>query len=343
MFRRDSIDALEELGRMVIADPAEEKAVILAGDICHYDKIGGLALDHIAKFIDDLYTAGVIVYFIQGNHDWNEKAILDSQGAEHIHKKVIDIGGYSVYGLDGGTVEDIREALSDIEEKGDKIDLLVLHQPFKHLLNIEGAYDLSVMDIPENVKITVSGDIHHINKKDLGNDRVFLSSGSLHPCKVDEDYEHGAWVINTETDEISFSTIRTRRVERVEIASEDDLSEVVPLLKELQQDTYKTPVVEIKYLDSLQSKVELLMQEYKENIYYITDKVVLEEEKALELSEGRIDSTLIDKLGDAVDKEKDPKLYSFLEKVIKENPARIKVSIEELIAEMGGDFIEEGI
>lgn len=309
MFANDSYDVFTEMCDKIIKDSSEEKALILAGDTTDKNYVDGKSLEVIADNIDRLYEEGITTYSIMGNHDYDDKSILSTQGAEDINEKLVDICGYKVYGLDYRPPEILRDDLQHVPE----CDLLILHQAFQHLMGFEGAYDVSVHSLPDYVKNTFCGDIHVTDIKELEDDRLFISPGSLHPVKVDEGNKHGFMKFDGEWE---FVPVTTRQILRDELHNEEEFKAFDESVKKLKMDP--APVIEVKYEKSLSGKVEEIRKEYEDKSCFITTSFTEMDMETEEPSSSSLTSTMKDKLEEAVDKEKNSEQFRFCERLLDE-------------------------
>lgn len=327
IFNNDSYNAFLEMCNKIIEYPDTEKALIQAGDIFDNNYATGETLEVYADGIDRLYENNIPVYEIMGNHDKGVKSIPVTQGAININEQLQEICGYKVYGLDYRPPDILIEDLKKVPE----CDLLLLHQAFQHLLQIEGAYDVSVYDIPECVQYTFCGDIHTVDIKELSGNRYFISPGSLHPVKLDEDYKHGFMKFDGKWE---FMPVTTRKILRKHLNTTKDVDVFEGELKELQMEPM--PIVDIKYEHELYGKIEEIKNEYENKVFFISVPF-MEGNDVIIPSQSSLVSTMVDKLEYAVDKNKNRKQYNFcnklltkdFEKVISDKVQEIGIELEE--------------
>lgn len=315
-FLQDSSDALKNAAEVIKEDEVlGDKVVIFAGDTCQNKTIAGPALDTLKDVLSDLQDSGIPTYSIMGNHDFDETSIVVTQGAEDLNKRFVQMGPYRVHGINYMAPEDLKKYLKDLKVDGN-IDLLVMHQAFKHLLSFEGAFDISMMEIPDNVANVCAGDIHVIDISPMPNGGTFVSAGSLHPGDVSEDYEHGIMRFNSEG--WKHISIPQRRIYRETVESVEDLHTLQSKIESIPEDIYKKPVYEVSFPSSLDNEFKTFISKVKEKVHIFPDKYNEELNDILEdMSNIDIKSTMEDHLGRVVDKNKEPALYDFISDILK--------------------------
>ena len=239
----------------------KELHVILGGDIFDEKRVDGATLQAFTEFVDQLYAAGVNVYFVQGNHDYDAiEPLAAVQGATHIHRKTVILDGKSVYGLDWQCKSDLTEALASVPA----CDILVLHQMFEHLVHFEAAADLSLDDVPLQVRNVLVGDVHIRNITQLRGAGVCISPGPLQPCNIEQAGPHGAYILEEGKTEWEFVPHNTRDIIRLSVQDEESLAAAAEVFDKLaagpEPRTHLEPIVEVRYLSQLSEEVEQVLQ-----------------------------------------------------------------------------------
>jgi predicted phosphodiesterase len=243
------------------SSPDKELHVILGGDIFDEKRVDGATLQAFTDFIDQLYTAGVDVYFVQGNHDYDAiEPLAAVQGATHIHEKTVRLDGKTVYGLDWQCKSDLAGALSSVPA----CDVLVLHQMFEHLVNFEAAADLSLDDVPLQAQNVLVGDVHIRNITQLRGTGVCISPGPIQPCNIEQAGPHGAYILEEGKTEWEFVPHQSRDIIRLSVQDEESVTIVSDVLDKLAagppSPPYLEPIVEVRYLSQLSEDVEQILQ-----------------------------------------------------------------------------------
>ena len=311
VFKEDSAKAFRSMCENIVGHKASEKALIIAGDVLDKNYATGAGLQVLAESFDYLWRNHIKVYTIMGNHDADTASIPEIEGAVNLDKNLIDILGWKVYGLDFRPSDILRKELESVPE----CDLLVLHQPFHHLLSFEGASDLTVEDIPPQVNNVLCGDVHTTDVFEMSENRYFVSPGSLHPVKLDENVDHGFMMYDGKKWE--FSKIPTRTIYRKHILSDEDVED----LKKLDNEDLKGAVIEIKYLRSFESAVSSFQTKHPEAEFIVSGEA--ESVIGDETSPGRVSSSMTDRLKDVVSPDKKPEMYSFTYRLLTENPSKV--------------------
>jgi len=213
-FYGDSFRALESAQQVILNDtivPDKDKVVFLSGDITNKKAIEDDTAMALRMFIAALHAKGIAVYYVNGNHDMSLRTHMGHVGVfggVHIHEQHLQIGDFTVYGLDWVPRGELHEKLKNIPG----CDILFLHCAFKHLLSFEGAYDLDMEDLPEHLTNVFVGDVHVTDVSQNKHGTNVVSPGPLHPCAISQPGPHGMMRIVSDTRKWEFLEIDTRHV-----------------------------------------------------------------------------------------------------------------------------------
>jgi DNA repair exonuclease SbcCD nuclease subunit len=252
----DSFVALKAFGTAVIEDdvPAGEgKMVLLAGDIFDAKKVDGPTLEAFCDFVDELYKHNIPVYFVQGNHEFNEKSpIAETCGAISLQDNPITFDDRVIKGLDFLHREKLLEALKTIGA----CDILVLHCAMEHLVGYVGACDLKLEEIPQDVQNVVVGDIHVTHRQRIPGRGYCISPGPLHPCNITQGGPKGFFKLPKGSGEWEFCEIHSRAILRLEVESELDWNNAKAAIAAISDPKGTKPIVDIKYAAEISELVE---------------------------------------------------------------------------------------
>ena len=298
----------------------EPLSIVLAGDIFDERRVDGATLKAFTDFVDRWYAVEVPVYFIQGNHDNDAKeAIASIQGAEHIHKTSVEIDGLTFYGLDWMPREDLHKEL----EAAPACDYVVLHAMFEHLVDVGiASTDISLDDIPEQIKNVLVGDVHIRDISPLRGAGVCVSPGPLHPCNIEQNGPHGVHVLRQGVADWEFHPHQTRTIVRFRCLDEKGLAtatEALPAIAAEPTPEHLYPIVEIRYVVEATDEVQALTKKYPQIKFFLkasaTGKMVTSTDLK-EFQESFQTLTLENSLGVAVNKEKETELHGFLQAML---------------------------
>jgi hypothetical protein len=258
----DGYAALQEMVRKILADNTSKKALVLAGDIFEQNRLDGTTLEVFTEALDRLTDGGVQVLFIQGNHDRNASPHALVQGAEWLAEKLCIVDGHKLYGMDWCPREELHEKLAKVPA----CDILVLHAQFEHLINYGGAADISLDDIPAQVKSVVVGDIHIPDLTEFRGTGWCLSPGPLHACNIAQGGPKYFWKLPAGAAKPEPVELTSRAIHRISLAADSPtepiLQSVVGAVGALR------PIVEVSYDNRLQLEVEQLMVKYREQAVF---------------------------------------------------------------------------
>ena len=315
----DSYKALDSVVDLILSQPKEGKTLIIAGDIFNGCKADGMTLDAFTNAIDRLHEQNIKVLFIQGNHDRNVIPIPAVQGCVHIHKKLVNIDGYKIYGLDWLPREQLHEELKQIPE----CDILVMHSAFQHLFGFADAYDLTLEDIPGHVRNIVTGHIHVADITKFRGEGSCVSPGPTHPCNITESDTKGIYSTSPGSAPIfAFNPIPSRPILRLTLSGEAAVGSVSSQLNELKGNEYR-PLVEIKYPLALREQVTALVAKHSDKVFFLEasrfGKLNLKEGERMTYERATLESSL----PHLVNPETDTELYNFLHGMLTGNPREV--------------------
>lgn len=165
---------------------------VMAGDIFDRKAVDPETLHAYYKAIDRLADAGIETRAIEGNHDKSrEIPIFSLDGTTtSLSRRLTKFAGMNIWGIDYTPAPKLPGALAAVPSTA---DCLVVHQAFRHLLGFEGAFDLSLDQVPPQIRTVLVGDIHVTDQTPLGNGGTCLSSGPLHACNLGQNDTKGFW------------------------------------------------------------------------------------------------------------------------------------------------------
>ena len=315
----DSYKALDSVVDLILSQPKEGKTLIIAGDIFNGCKADGMTLDAFTKAVDRLYEQDIKILFIQGNHDHNIIPIPSVQGCVHIHKKLVTVDGYKIYGLDWLPREQLHEELKQVPE----CDILVMHASFQHLLGFEGAYDLTLDDIPAQVRNIVTGHIHVMDITKFRGEGLCVSPGPTHPCDITESNAKGIYSTSpASTPTFTFNPIPHRPILRLTLSGEAAIGLVSSQLDELKGNIYR-PLVEIKYPLVLREQVAALVAKHPDKVFFLDasrfGKLNLKEGERMTYERATLESSL----PHLVNVKTETELYNFIHGLLTGDPKEI--------------------
>ncbi|MEM4601415.1 MAG: metallophosphoesterase [Desulfurococcaceae archaeon] len=155
------------------------RSLILAGDTFDCQKLASSQVEIFKELVSDEIRR---VYYIQGQHDQSEPPwfeLFRDCRCEflHLHRRVFDIDGIKVTGLDW-LPSHYKAALHDLPPA----DIAILHYPWKELIYNS---EVSFFDIPKRYRLVLSGDIHTPQRYSLKGMLISLL-GSVYPTEIRE-------------------------------------------------------------------------------------------------------------------------------------------------------------
>jgi hypothetical protein len=200
--------------------------VIIAGDVLE-DKLQPSDATYALRLcLDHLEEDGRRILYVQGQHEKSTPPWLRAlhKAPMHVHHQLVSARGapdIRYYGLD---YEDALRAPAALQQIPAEANVLVTHQVWKETMGEERGL-ASMVDVPRNIALTISGDYHKAMHSRFGQS-MFLSPGPL--CMQDLR-EAGPKSVYVLFDNLSIvqEPLRCRQCFEFDINTDDELDEFV--------------------------------------------------------------------------------------------------------------------
>lgn len=160
-------------------------AVILAGDILDKQQNLAAPVQQLLEGVTKLAEAGIRVLYNQGQHEFQSQPWISAgPGTQWLQQlDFVTPGGWVISGCDYQNADNLQAFLQSFRAKS--ADILVCHQVWKDFMGDVGKPQGEFADIPENVKLLITGDYHEHICQNFGKLTV-LSPGSTHMRSIAE-------------------------------------------------------------------------------------------------------------------------------------------------------------
>jgi len=169
-------------------------AVILAGDVLDKQQNLSAPVQHLLEGITELSKEGIRVLYNQGKHEFQAQPWI-SAGPGTQWLQLLDYvtpKGWVISGCDYQNADNLQTFLKSFRAKA--ADILVCHQVWKDFMGEVGKPQGEFADIPENVKLLITGDYHEHICQQFGKLTV-LSPGSTHMRSITEPEDHFVFLL----------------------------------------------------------------------------------------------------------------------------------------------------
>lgn len=188
------------------------EAIILAGDLLDKQKNASASVYHLMTGLKKLSDAGITVYYNQGQHEYQTIPWMELHGkCIHLNgKQVYELGDYRLSGIDYSPSSDLMAFFSSKVAR--QADILAMHQVWEDFMGTLCSSQAKFFDLPANVKLLITGDLHKnlIERTDEG--LTVLSPGSTHLRSISEPEDKFVFLMEVSGDiEIEKLPLRTRR------------------------------------------------------------------------------------------------------------------------------------
>jgi len=228
-------------------------ALILGGDIFNKTRPDSESVKLFEEGVALLAAEGVLVYFIQGQHDraeppWASSLTTLAQYIGDGKTAAIDIDDIPavVCGYDCMPGHQLHATLEADKEAGKAYNILLIHQLARSFIPFEGAWDFDMEWVSECVELVLAGDYHApVNKGKL------WYSGSTHARNVTEFSQRSFITVGRHEDgtfDVQRVPLQVRTVIEVVIIVEDQLKTAIEALTKYMPSTDDMPGIIAKPL-----------------------------------------------------------------------------------------------
>lgn len=235
----DSYHALDQIVSLALAE--KPAAVILAGDILNVQTNPSVPILRMYEATEKLRRAMISVLYVQGQHDYQVEPWLSAfPNTRHLQRRPWESPPCHVAGLDFSERTELVRQLEELAQH--PVDVLVLHQVWQDFMGDIVSHQLSSADIPDNVRLVVTGD-YHVSRviertTPSGVHQKILSPGSTHLRSINEPVDKFAYLVHMSgpspvpTTCIQPLPLSSRRVVRIQLMSYETLDEIFAAIDE---------------------------------------------------------------------------------------------------------------
>jgi hypothetical protein len=312
--------------------------LILGGDVLEKKTNSARPISMLCRQMSRMESAGIPVYYIQGNHEYDRNApwLSVHSWPQHMHNRLIDINGASVFGLDWLPKGDIQKALADIPAT---TDVLITHQVWHDFMKNVGRPECSLSDV-HHAKVVLAGDFHvtetvtGVNAQ--GQQTVMLSPGSTCMQDISEAADKYFFVLaRRDTGELYCDNqqLQTRRFGNYAVKDPETLdqlcagklsADIAELAKNAPEPIAK-PLVRIKFDKRLPDAYLRLSTAVGEQAHLFCDAIVDKSRGETETNRSVTKNDLI----------------AVVSELLKDKPAALKLALALLQSENAGAELEQ--
>ena len=194
-----------------LAKQYDVQVVGIAGDTTNERMQFSTGIALLRHTLDVCQHSGLLVWYIQGNHDMDTPPVLQAMHSwpEHLHASVREIPGTAIQvcGLDYQYPGRVVAALENL--KSVKADVLFTHQTWKDLMSDDTGHAW-FEQIPPQFQTLVTGDYHkHCSGMHVGDHIRVVSPGPLCMQRLSETEPKGVYIMYDDL-EVESVLLKTR-------------------------------------------------------------------------------------------------------------------------------------
>jgi len=299
------------------------KLILLGGDIFETRRPTPADVVNFKRFTDDCAENGIRVAAVFGNHDrfvtQDETWLELTPQVIHLHKKTIEHGDMVIYGLDYVSMSELEEELANVPPEANTI--LTHNRLFAYGNADEGRF--SPTWIPEHVTRILTGDYHEYREMLVGSRSVqVVYPGPTYMWRADEPVDKFVTLFSDSGGgyECTFVPLKTRRVEKHDVFTPEDLIMVTGMISNVLPDeelpeSMREPLFIVRYDPEIEDAKVKLMMCASDRCHLFLNPVIREyvmlPSAGTETEDGVVPK-LSDLLSQVVDPREEPKLHSFI-------------------------------
>ena len=264
----DFLRAFENVGEVALREHPE--ALVMGGDLFDSTRPDGECVLAAQRVIDKVWSGGVQVYGIDGNHDYADGSWLLAVKSRLLTEQPTYIGGKRFIGVNYRNGADFLETLTTMADMGVQADVLVCHIALAEMNGGGGMADASVVELTPilrkiGVKLVLMGHVHIPDVRDF-NGITYVSPGSTEVKSLGEPEKKYVMSIDLDTNEVEEIPLKTRKQIEVELATEEDLEKFLGSLTPLDAGTVDSaPMYRIRASAALDEAYKRLSKAVKDN------------------------------------------------------------------------------
>jgi len=269
------------------------------------------------KLMNRLNEAGIVVRYIQGNHEMVAGGAHDQEpwlaifdNAENIHEKTFDFMGMKAYGIEYVPLAFAPLALCKVPSD---VEVLFMHGTVDSVTPFNHHFEADM--IPEHIKLVFAGDWHEHAIVDLENGRTLYYPGSTYLCSSSEATEKFFLEVTPEL-KVDSVPLQTRNIVKLSgISGKLDELDKALAVDDTLPEAIQRPVV---IVDEPCSQDTYLLLNKHAHVYTLSGAC----KPNKDISDIIVDDVLSNEqiLEQCMDREKRPDEFKFVLDVI-ENPA----------------------
>jgi DNA repair exonuclease SbcCD nuclease subunit len=188
----DSLHGWNQVVALAIANQVD--GVILAGDVLDQQKNCSITIRWLNEGLQRLSQAKIPVYYNQGQHEYQTSPWISGDNTLWLHENTYPLNAdWTMSGCDFQHEDAFQEFLKG--PVAAESNILVCHQVWKNFMGDVGKPQATFDDVPEHVKILITGDFHeHLCVQHNG--MFVLSPGSTHMRSIAEPENHFVFLLD---------------------------------------------------------------------------------------------------------------------------------------------------
>ena len=220
-------------------------ALSLLGDAFDNTRPDPTAVAEACRALDKMEEAGLPVFYIQGNHEYDAYTpwLSVHSWPQHVDQRVFEVDQMKFYGLDWRPSAAIKEALKAVPPDVTK---LAMHQSMAELMGTITQPECSTMDIPDHVTTVVVGDYHKHTSYTAAfagrQTKTLYSPGPFNARNILQSGPKGVWYMVD--GEVRSIQIRTRQIIDETVHTPEDLDRVMSQVNNWRTHMHGTPISE---------------------------------------------------------------------------------------------------
>lgn len=331
-------------------DSGRIKALCLLGDLFDTVNPPTGCIQHVRRGIDRLQQSGCRLLFIDGNHDKRPTPWLT---AIHSHPEWVgdgqpfDFEGLTIAGLDYQEFDQVGEFVQNL---GDEVDVLLLHQTIRQYMDIAGAWEVDLSDIGSNVRRVICGHVHDVWETQFGDDQWAYYTGSTHARAIDQLYPKSSLLLNRDLS-VERLPLPSRQLLNLPLSVAEEIDKAYDWLDGLGDQQPLPPLIRLVFPRSLSEAMKLHLQTLTAHpsqpqtiVRHVADFLSVDLQQVEETRADQPVTDMAEQLKKLVDPDKESREFRLVLQLMKEQQPVDQVIAQNYQQLMGAQAsVDEGV
>lgn len=277
-YRQVNGDAFYGLANCVQLAIDRQLPLVLVGDVFDTVDPEPQVIRFFREQMDRCEAEVVRVYTLQGNHDRRPVPWTSAVHDWPVYigdGRHVDIGGVRCRAFDYDTRDNIQQRLVQLD---DRPRVLFLHQAVRQALRFEGQWNCDLEWVPEDIPLTIMGDIHSEWQQQFRTGQLAYYTGATHARDISQRGPKSCLQVHDDL-QVDRLPIDSRSIELLTVMSDAQVADALGWLDQaIARQPRLIPTLFIKHTSSQTANCAQLGAQYMGRAFVLSE--LIEEDEA---------------------------------------------------------------